>query len=59
MSDYIISVDVATTNTKVVIITNPYGTFSGTWINSMRGLERKHKIKKILFDKKGKFTIPI
>lgn len=59
MCNYIISVDVATANPKVVILTNLYGTFSGTWINSMRGLERKHKIEKILFDKKQKFTIPI
>ena len=46
MSNYIISVDVATDNPTVIITSFPYGTFRQPWI-TMRGLERKHKIRRI------------
>ena len=47
MKNYIISADVATDNPKVIITEFPYGTFKEPWI-TVRVLERKHKIKRIL-----------
>lgn len=48
MSDYIISADVATDNPTVIIRSFPF--VGKDWIITMRGLERKHTIKR-LFNK--------
>jgi len=45
MSNYIISSDVATDDPTVIITSVPYG--YNVWITTMRGLQRKHKIRRI------------